>query len=106
MSGKMELVAEKEEEEGEEAEYHSKDFEWEELRTEVENSRLYSYHLLPFQPTPSDSSTPPQTDSDAWKRFHNRHSSAKFFKARFSNLLLKKSCLYIYIQLQSIIISI
>ncbi|KAJ7978192.1 Methyltransferase-like protein [Quillaja saponaria] len=47
-----------------EAQYFSKDFEWEVLKAEVE----------------ADPSL--QSDSDAWKRFHIRHSSGKFFKER------------------------
>lgn len=64
-----------------EAEYHSKDFEWEELRAAVENDPSFCHHLLPFQPISSSSSSKqPQSDSDAWKRFHTRHSAGKFFK--------------------------
>ncbi|RYR62688.1 hypothetical protein Ahy_A04g020408 isoform B [Arachis hypogaea] len=61
-----------------EAEYFSKDFEWEEVRADVESNPSFRYHLLPFQPSKS------QTESDvrAWKRFHVRHSSGKFFKER------------------------
>lgn len=71
----------KEEEEAE-AQYHSKDFEWEELRAEVENDPSFCQHLLPFQPPSTSSSSSPQaqSDSDAWKRFHIRHSAGKFFK--------------------------
>lgn len=64
----------------EEAEYFSKDFEWEELRAEVENDSSFAHHLLPFEPTSSISFSQPQSDSDAWKRFHIRHSAGKFFK--------------------------
>ncbi|PON46073.1 Methyltransferase-like [Parasponia andersonii] len=84
-----------EEEEKRETEYYNKDFEWEELSAEVENDSSFSHHLIPFfqlQPTSSSSSPSspsssiplPQTqsDSDAWKRFHIRHSSGKFFKER------------------------
>ncbi|KAF3452332.1 hypothetical protein FNV43_RR02765 [Rhamnella rubrinervis] len=66
----------------EEAEYFSKDFEWEELRAEVENDPSFAHHLLPFEPTSSISSLQPQSDSDAWRRFHIRHSAGKFFKER------------------------
>ncbi|XP_030505659.2 pentatricopeptide repeat-containing protein At3g04750, mitochondrial isoform X1 [Cannabis sativa] len=64
------------EEEKEEAEYHNKDFEWEELRAHVENAPSFSHHLLPYQPQHQLL----QSDSDAWKSFHIRHSSGKFFK--------------------------
>ncbi|GAB2211435.1 hypothetical protein Droror1_Dr00024748 [Drosera rotundifolia] len=80
---------------GEAAEYHSKDFDWEELRLEVENDPSLSHHYLP----------PPQShlrqqqqqishskaasvagaisaESRAWSEFHTRHSSGKFFKER------------------------
>uniref|UniRef100_A0A803PZY1 Uncharacterized protein n=1 Tax=Cannabis sativa TaxID=3483 RepID=A0A803PZY1_CANSA len=66
------------EEEKEEAEYHNKDFEWEELRAHVENAPSFSHHLLPYQPQHQLL----QSDSDAWKSFHIRHSSGKFFKER------------------------
>ncbi|XP_062084429.1 pentatricopeptide repeat-containing protein At3g04750, mitochondrial-like isoform X2 [Humulus lupulus] len=65
-------------EEEKEAEYYSKDFEWEELRSHVENDPSFSHHLLPFQPQPQPQLL--QSDSHAWKRFHIRHSSGKFFK--------------------------
>ncbi|XP_062084431.1 uncharacterized protein LOC133790704 isoform X4 [Humulus lupulus] len=67
-------------EEEKEAEYYSKDFEWEELRSHVENDPSFSHHLLPFQPQPQPQLL--QSDSHAWKRFHIRHSSGKFFKER------------------------
>ncbi|KAL5566904.1 hypothetical protein UlMin_030068 [Ulmus minor] len=63
------------------AEYHSKDFEWEELRVEVENDPSFAHHFLSFQPS-SSSQTLADSDSDAWKRFHIRHSTGKFFKER------------------------
>ncbi|KAG6599337.1 Methyltransferase-like protein 6 [Cucurbita argyrosperma subsp. argyrosperma] len=67
---------------GEDAEYFSKDFDWEELRIRVENDPLLQYHLLPFQPCDSIPSVSAEADSDAWSRFHLRHSSGKFFKER------------------------
>ena len=75
-----------------EAEYFSKDFEWDELRAEVENDPSFRYHLLPFESStiPSSQTTTrartaeeeeeEEEDSTAWKRFHIRHSSGKFFK--------------------------
>ena len=65
---------------GEAAEYFSKDFDWDELRIRVENDPLLQYHLLPFQPCDSIPSVSAEADSDAWSRFHLRHSSGKFFK--------------------------
>ncbi|KAB5529464.1 hypothetical protein DKX38_019545 [Salix brachista] len=66
-----------------EAEYFSKDFEWETLRQEIENNPFYQYHLLPFADTPSQQlEIQASEDSEAWKRFHHRHSSGKFFKER------------------------
>ncbi|XP_038890924.1 tRNA N(3)-methylcytidine methyltransferase METTL6 [Benincasa hispida] len=67
---------------GEAAEYFSKDFEWNDLRIRVENDPLLQYHLLPFEPSNSVPSVSPEADSDAWSRFHLRHSSGKFFKER------------------------
>ncbi|KAL1321112.1 hypothetical protein HN51_065841 [Arachis hypogaea] len=61
-----------------EAEYFSKDFEWEEVRADVESNPSFRYHLLPFQPSKSQA----ESDVRAWKRFHVRHSSGKFFKER------------------------
>ena len=65
-----------------EAEYFSKDFEWETLRQEIEDNPSYQYHLLPFTYTPPSQQQEIQVseDSKAWKRFHLRHSSGKFFK--------------------------
>ncbi|KAJ6973986.1 tRNA N(3)-methylcytidine methyltransferase METTL6 [Populus alba x Populus x berolinensis] len=67
-----------------EAEYFSKDFEWETLRQEIEDNPSYQYHLLPFTYTPPSQQQEIQVseDSKAWKRFHLRHSSGKFFKER------------------------
>lgn len=62
------------------AEYHSRDFDWEELRDEVENDPSLLYHL-----TPSAPSLPP-CNADAWRSFHRRHSSGKFFKVFLSKI--------------------
>ncbi|XP_019426629.1 PREDICTED: methyltransferase-like protein 6 isoform X1 [Lupinus angustifolius] len=64
-----------------EAEYFNKDFDWEELRAEVESNPSFHYHFLPFQSSNSQSHSS-QTDVDAWNQFHTRHSSGKFFKER------------------------
>ncbi|XP_059628490.1 uncharacterized protein LOC132271201 isoform X1 [Cornus florida] len=67
-----------------ETEYHSKDFEWDQLREEIENDPSLRYHFqLSSQPetiqfSPSLSSH----DSQAWDNFHTRHSTGKFFKER------------------------
>ncbi|QHO07060.1 O-methyltransferase [Arachis hypogaea] len=66
-----------------EAEYFSKDFEWEEVRADVESNPSFRYHLLPFQPSKSQA----ESDVRAWKRFHVRHSSGKFFKVPLSFFL-------------------
>lgn len=65
-----------------EAEYFSKDFEWETLRQEIEDNPSYQYHLLPFTYTTPSQQQEIQVseDSKAWKRFHLRHSTGKFFK--------------------------
>ncbi|KAF1879085.1 hypothetical protein Lal_00047757 [Lupinus albus] len=63
------------------AEYFNKDFDWEELRAEVESNPSFHYHFLPFQSSFSQSHSS-ETDVDAWKQFHTRHSSGKFFKER------------------------
>ncbi|KAF2307014.1 hypothetical protein GH714_023297 [Hevea brasiliensis] len=70
-----------------EAEYFSKDFEWESLKHEIENNPSYVYHLLPFnqQPQPQEEEEEKEEesgDSKAWQMFHIRHSSGKFFKER------------------------
>ncbi|KAI4301988.1 hypothetical protein L6164_035213 [Bauhinia variegata] len=68
-----------------EAEYFSKDFEWEELKAEVEANPSLRYHLLPCEPSSLSSSihsTEAEADIEAWKRFHIRHFSGKFFKER------------------------
>ncbi|XP_015694482.1 tRNA N(3)-methylcytidine methyltransferase METTL6 isoform X2 [Oryza brachyantha] len=65
---------------GEAEEYHCHDFQWEDLRAEVEANPAFSYHLSPFAPTAGTSQPPPS--SDAWRSFHRRHTSGKFFKER------------------------
>jgi len=68
-------------ESSEAAEYFSKDFEWEELRSEVESNPSLRHH---FESSSSHSSTQsPESDVHAWKQFHTRHSSGKFFKVPF-----------------------
>ena len=59
------------------AEYFSKDFDWEELKAEVEANPCLAYHLLPFEPSFINSA---EADVDAWRIFHTRHSTGKFFK--------------------------
>ncbi|KAL6528214.1 hypothetical protein OROHE_015164 [Orobanche hederae] len=59
--------------------YHSKDFDWDELREEVEKIQQFEFHFLPFAKvvTTFDDA---QLDSGAWDQFHARHSTGKFFK--------------------------
>ncbi|KAK9292016.1 hypothetical protein L1049_019969 [Liquidambar formosana] len=61
-----------------ETDYHSKDFNWEELKQEIENDSSLRYHLLQSESTTSS----PSQDSEAWTMFHTRHSTGKFFKER------------------------
>ncbi|CAI9759854.1 unnamed protein product [Fraxinus pennsylvanica] len=61
--------------------YYSKDFEWDELRQEVENDPSLQYHLLPYSKVDSGNQDDVQ-DSEAWNKFHARHSTGKFFKER------------------------
>lgn len=77
-------------------EYHSKDFEWEELRNEIENDPSLSYHLQQStvidseseceasqsQQQQQDSDSDSDSDSVAWNNFHTTHSTAKFYKER------------------------
>ncbi|XP_045809053.1 tRNA N(3)-methylcytidine methyltransferase METTL6 isoform X2 [Trifolium pratense] len=66
-----------------EAEYFSKDFEWEELRSEIESNPSLRHHFQSFSSSSSSSSLQsPQSDVQAWKQFHTRHSTGKFFKER------------------------
>lgn len=62
---------------GEETVYHSKDFDWEELRQRIENDPTLHYHFLPFTNQSLSSSA---LDSQSWNHFHARHSTGKFFK--------------------------
>ncbi|KAI3520305.1 hypothetical protein L1887_09639 [Cichorium endivia] len=64
---------------GEETEYHSKDFDWEELRQRIEDDPTLRYHFLPFTHQSVSSSA---LDSQSWNHFHARHSTGKFFKER------------------------
>ncbi|XP_076897732.1 uncharacterized protein LOC143551074 [Bidens hawaiensis] len=61
-----------------EMEYHSNDFDWEELRKRIEDDSTLGYHFVPFTPQSSSSSL----DSQSWNQFHARHSTGKFFKER------------------------
>jgi methyltransferase-like protein 6 len=64
-----------------EAEYHSTDFDWEELSEEIEKLPSFSYHLSPHSSaSTSDSSL---VEADSWRGFHRRHSTARFFKVTF-----------------------
>ncbi|KAF7143333.1 hypothetical protein RHSIM_Rhsim05G0175600 [Rhododendron simsii] len=84
---------------GEAVEYHSKDFEWDQHRKEIETDPSLRYHLLPLHVNDDDddhsngksspcskslsgSSSSPSHDSEAWNHFHARHSTGKFFKQR------------------------
>ncbi|KAG4983555.1 hypothetical protein GLYMA_10G167200v4 [Glycine max] len=62
-----------------EAQYFCKDFDWEDLRAEIEANPSFAYHL---ESSSSSSSAPPESDVQAWKQFHLRHASGKFFKER------------------------
>ncbi|CAH9111594.1 unnamed protein product [Cuscuta europaea] len=73
--------------------YYSKDFEWEELKHDVENDPSLLYHWAPYA-NPAigaqdldaaafcHSSSLPKEDSEAWNKFHTRHSTGRFFKER------------------------
>lgn len=70
-----------------EAEYFCKDFDWEEVRSEVEANPRFRYHFEPASSSSSYStqsqSPSPDSDVQAWKQFHTRHASGKFFKVQF-----------------------
>ncbi|KAL1559490.1 tRNA N(3)-methylcytidine methyltransferase METTL6 [Salvia divinorum] len=61
--------------------YHSKDFDWDKLREEVEKNPKFQFHFLPFSKVVTQLEEA-QRDSEAWDRFHARHSTGKFFKER------------------------
>lgn len=65
-------------------EYYSKDFEWEQLRQEIETNPSLSYHyILSFNHHTHTQIDPPLSssqDSQAWDSFHLRHFTGKFFK--------------------------
>jgi methyltransferase-like protein 6 len=64
-----------------ETEYHSHDFDWEDLKAEVEGDPAFSYHLSPLPgAAATTNSPPPPPSSEAWASFHRRHASGKFFK--------------------------
>ncbi|GJY04669.1 methyltransferase-like protein 6 isoform X1 [Tanacetum coccineum] len=66
----------------EETEYHSNDFDWEELRQRIENDPTLTYHFQPFTRHHHQSVTSSSLDSQSWNHFHSRHSTGKFFKER------------------------
>ena len=60
-------------------EYHDKDFEWDDLREEVEKDASMLHHVAP----PSDDVIPFSLSlggSGDWRSFHLRHSTGRFFK--------------------------
>ncbi|KAK6138008.1 hypothetical protein DH2020_028262 [Rehmannia glutinosa] len=73
--------------------YYSKDFDWDQLRDEVESNPSLQFHLLPYSSKQSaNQNEEAQQDSEAWDKFHARHSTGKFFKihkhAIFVDMLL------------------
>ncbi|KAG8390024.1 hypothetical protein BUALT_Bualt01G0040200 [Buddleja alternifolia] len=63
--------------------YYSKDFDWEGLREEVETNPCLQFHLLPhFSQNIANQIEDAQQNSEAWNKFHARHSTGKFFKER------------------------
>lgn len=79
----------------EETEYHSKDFEWEELRQQIENDHTLRYHFLPYTHQSllsSSSSSSSSLDSQSWNQFHARHSTGKFFKVHLLFLYVVHNC--------------
>lgn len=82
--------------------YYSKDFNWDQLKKEIEGDPSFLHHLLPFTKKNENKDKQlmgPSTDEDseAWNQFHARHSTGKFFKER--RYLLKEfpelaSCIY------------
>lgn len=85
----------------EEAEnYYSNDFDWDQLREEIESDPALLYHLLPFShgdegrklnssgnasaemDRVESSMSSSVEDSAAWNQFHARHATGKFFKVR------------------------
>lgn len=78
------------------ANYYSKDFEWDELRQEIENNPSFAHHLLPFPDsiTQNQHTLLSQEDSEAWNKFHTRHSTGKFFKVSNNDLVLFSLHLY------------
>ncbi|GJN12063.1 hypothetical protein PR202_ga30307 [Eleusine coracana subsp. coracana] len=88
----MKIAGEPESTSNDEAEYLSHDFEWEDLKAEVEANPAFSYHLSP------STNSPPPPSSEAWRSFHRRHASGKFFKERryllkeFPELLNRNDC--------------
>ncbi|KAM7532218.1 hypothetical protein LguiB_035628 [Lonicera macranthoides] len=70
-------------------EYYSKDFEWDQLRQEIETNPSLSYHyILSFNNQTHTEIDPPLSssqDSQAWNSFHLRHFTGKFFKVTSSS---------------------
>lgn len=65
---------------GGEPQYFSKDFDFEDLRRDVEADAAYHHHVHPYRPPPPSSPPPPDTSSQAWTSFHKRHITGRFFK--------------------------
>ncbi|CAK9153050.1 unnamed protein product [Ilex paraguariensis] len=67
-----------------ETKYYSKDFDWDQLRQEIENDPSLEYHFLAFDNQNGIPCSSPfwQEDSEAWSQFHTRHCTGKFFKER------------------------
>ncbi|KAG9441447.1 hypothetical protein H6P81_017301 [Aristolochia fimbriata] len=65
----------------EETQYFSKDFDFDEFREEIERDETLRCHCEPFTGSFSSLSAPSEC-SDAWRSFHKRHSTGRFFKER------------------------
>ncbi|KAF6153235.1 hypothetical protein GIB67_036581 [Kingdonia uniflora] len=68
--------------EEETTQYFSKDFKWEDLREEIERDPSLRHHLLSFDPFSTLSPPSSKNYSEAWRGFHHRHSTGRFFKER------------------------
>ena len=82
-----------------EAEYFSKDFEWDELRAEVENDPSFRYHLLPYESStiPSSQTTTRATTAKEEDSTANSSRFSSFHQIPLRIFFCGSSFIFLYV---------